>query len=74
MKKIDGEKIKILPMLIFIPLLIFISTEAAGMRSFMVLIIVSLLPEFLAIFFSRTKEFQPANILRIETQTSAREG
>lgn len=46
--RLTGAQARVLPLLLFIPLALFVGTEASGTRSFIGVIIISLLPELVS--------------------------
>ncbi len=46
--RLTGAQAKVLPLLLFIPLALFVGTEASGTRAFIGVIIISLLPELVS--------------------------
>jgi hypothetical protein len=51
--RLTGAQAKVLPLLLFIPLALFVGTEASGTRAFISVIIISLLPELLSGAFAQ---------------------
>ena len=43
--RLTGTQVRVLPLLLFIPIALFVGTEASGTRAFIGVILISLLPE-----------------------------
>jgi hypothetical protein len=54
--RLTSAHVRILPLLLFIPLALFVGTEASGTRAFIGVIIISLLPELVNAALARARK------------------
>jgi hypothetical protein len=57
--RLTGAQARVLPLMLFIPLALFVGTEASGTRAFIGVIIISLLPELVSGALSRARTPMP---------------
>jgi O-antigen ligase/polysaccharide polymerase Wzy-like membrane protein len=77
--RLTSAQARLVPLLLFIPLALFVGTEASGTRAFVGVIAVSLLPELMSAACARVKRpldvgsawtYRPAPALRLAGETS----
>jgi O-Antigen ligase len=57
--RLTGAQARVLPLLLFIPLALFVGTEASGTRAFIGVIVISLLPELVSGAFAQARAPMP---------------
>jgi hypothetical protein len=57
--RLTGAQARVLPLLLFIPLALFVGTEASGTRAFIGVIVISLLPELVSGAFAQARTPMP---------------